>query len=173
MNLDTLISSYMIKKLDFSNVDEVYELCKENTIYYQCCPPFVSKESIKNDMRLTPKNVSLQDKYYVGVYDQSKLICVMDLIDHYPDKTTVYIGFFMMNKRLQNRGIGSKIFQELCVDLSNMGYERVCLSWVKNNQQSENFWLKNGMQVIKETNSDSVGQVVKFAQKLMKKSQKM
>lgn len=173
MNVKMLSQSYVVRKLELSNVDDIYALCKENIMYYRYCPPFVSKESIIQDMCLTPKNVALQDKYYVGFYKENKLICLMDLIDHYPYKNTVYIGFFMVNKKYQNQGIGSKIIRELFCTLSKMGYKKVNLAWVNENKQSENFWLKNGMKVIKQIRSDSVGQVVKLAEKNIWYSQKM
>ena len=60
-----------------------------------------------------PPNKSLRDKYYVGFYDGDVLICVLDLIDKYPNDNTVFIGFFMVNSVFSNRNIGSNIIGDL------------------------------------------------------------
>ena len=52
-------------------------------------------------------------KYYVGFYDGDILVAIMDLIDGYPDSDTAFIGFFIMNRQLQGRQIGTSIIQEL------------------------------------------------------------
>ncbi len=68
----------------------------------------------------------------------------MDLIDAYPDESTAFIGFFMTNTAIQNRGIGTRIVQELGRYLKSQGYKHIRLGWVKGNFQSESFWHKNG-----------------------------
>ena len=82
------------------------------------------------------------DKYYLGYYDGEKLIAVMDLILHYPDKDTAFIGFFMTDVSVQNAGIGSVIIDMLCSCLKNYGFSSIRLGWVKGNPQVEHFWKK-------------------------------
>jgi ribosomal protein S18 acetylase RimI-like enzyme len=55
----------------------------------------------------------------------------MDLIDGYPEETCAFIGFFMMDVRYQNRGIGTEVLRRcireqlkpltLCVFTKNTG----------------------------------------------------
>ena len=95
-------------------------------------------------MKALPPNKELADKYYLGYYDAEKLIAVMDLIRAYPNENTAFIGFFMTDVSVQNTGIGSAIIDELCSYLTEIGFERVRLGWVKGNPQSKHFWHKNG-----------------------------
>ena len=95
-------------------------------------------------MNALPPNKDMCDKYYVGYYDENKLIAVMDLIMAYPDTSTAFIGFFMTDVSVQNMGIGSRIIEELCVNLSRTGTASLRLGWVKGNPQAEHFWHKNG-----------------------------
>ena len=79
----------------------------------------------------------------------------MDLIDGYPDSDTAFIGFFMMNRQLQGRRIGTHIIQELCLYLKETGLRRVLLAIDKDNPQSNAFWAKNGFSVIREIKQEA------------------
>lgn len=68
----------------------------------------------------------------------------MDFIMAYPDEKTAFIGFFMTEVSVQNTGIGSKIINNLCSCLTDIGLSVVRLGWVKGNPQAEHFWHKNG-----------------------------
>lgn len=135
---------YQVRKLTRSDVAEVFSLCKGNPLYYRYCPPFVTEQSILDDMAALPKGKSQKDKYYVGFFDRNNLIAVMDLIHAYPDDSTAFIGFFMVSTLVQHRGIGSEIIEQLCRHLKNLGYEHIRLGWPKGDPQSEAFWKKNG-----------------------------
>lgn len=142
---ETLFSSqYRVRKLSDGDVSEIYELCSRNTLYYQYCPPFVSEQSILEDMNVLPPGKEMRDKYYLGFYDGRKLIAVMDLIMAYPDESTAWIGFFMTDLSIQNTGTGSRIIDELCTVLSRSGISNIRLGWVRGNPQAEHFWHKNG-----------------------------
>lgn len=158
IEISCLSSVYTVKMLTEKNIDEIISLCKENTLYYEHCPPFVTEELIKEDITALPPGKSLSDKYYLGFYDGDKLMAVMDLIDSYPDDKTAFIGFFMMDKDYQGNGTGSKIISELIANLTNT--QKVRLAWVKTNPQAEHFWLKNGFTPVKETLSQDGHNVI-------------
>lgn len=143
MNVSLLSDKYLVRRIDYSDVAKVYELCCNNSLYYQHCPPFVSTQSIIDDMSALPPNKDFFDKYYVGYYEGDKLIAVMDLIMAYPDESTAFIGFFMTDTSVQNNGIGSTIIDELCAALYHIGVSSLRLGWVKGNPQAEHFWHKN------------------------------
>lgn len=124
-------------------IEEMFLLCKENTTYYRYCPPFVTKESLLEDMKKLPPNKKMKDKYYIGIYEDKVLLGLADIIFKYPNQQTVFIGFFMMNLLYQSKGIGSQIIQELCNYFSENDFQKVRLAYVKGNVQSESFWLKN------------------------------
>ena len=96
--MDELLFSkkYYIRKLQKNDIDQIYDLCSKNHLYYQYRPPYVTRKSIESDMMALPNNIDFKDKYYVGYFKNEKLIAVLDLIDGYPKKDVVFIGFFMM-----------------------------------------------------------------------------
>lgn len=160
MNVDDFSKKYVVRKLQKDDISQIYELCSNNPLYYQYCPPFVSYSSIEEDMVVLPGGITSENKHYVGYYDKDKLIAVLDLIDGYPKKDTIFVGFFMCDIHIQRCGVGTSIIQELLGYIKTMGYKTVRLAWVKGNPQAEHFWIKNGFEVVKETLSTTGNSVL-------------
>ena len=153
-DLAKLSSRYSVRYMDDSDAADILDFCLQNTQYYLYCGKQPSLELIVNDLHLTPPNTPPDAKYYVGFYENGVLVAIMDLIDGYPDSDSAYIGFFMMNKRLQGRQIGSGIIRDLCRYIKETGISRIRLAIDKGNPQSTHFWKKNGFSVIKEVEQD-------------------
>ncbi|WP_419008499.1 hypothetical protein [Holdemanella porci] len=54
-------------------------------------------------------------------------MAVLDLIDGYPKKDILFIGFFMMDISIQKNGVGSAIVNELIDYLTTLKYKEVRL----------------------------------------------
>lgn len=52
---------------------------------------------------------------------------------------TAFIGFFMMNKSLQGRGVGTALVSEVLAYLTALGFAAVRLGIDKENPQSNHF----------------------------------
>ena len=137
---------YHVRCLHDADIPDVYSLCCGNPQYYRYCPPFVTEQSIRDDMKALPPRKDSSDKYYVGYFDGERLIAVMDFIMAYPDEETAFIGFFMVENSIQRKGVGSGLIDELCRYLKSLGIKEIRLGWVSDNPQAANFWHKNGFQ---------------------------
>lgn len=144
MNVTGLSSQYTVRRMTESDIDRIYELSVGNPLFYQYCPPFVTKESIRKDMEALPPGTTGEDKFYVGFFEDGRLIAVMDLVLNYPDARTSFIGLFMMAREKQGQGIGSRIVSGCASYIRSLGYEFIRLGYAKGNPQSESFWKKNG-----------------------------
>lgn len=113
LNVNEFSKHYQVKKLNNKDVDDIYNLCLSNPLYYEYCPPMVSKESVLEDLVALPQGVTLNEKYYVGFYENGKMVAVMDLIDGYPKEKIAFIGFFMTDASVHNTGVGSAIFSDV------------------------------------------------------------
>lgn len=145
MNYMKFSKAYQVRRLNDNDIPSILALCEKNTQFYKHCPPFVTPQSIKNDMQAIPQRKigQEQDKYYLGYFDEAKLVAVMDFIDHYPTGQSCFIGFFMVEYDLQRTGIGSSIITELCEYLTRLDYKYIRLGYVDGNEQSKSFWMKN------------------------------
>ncbi|MBR0374637.1 MAG: GNAT family N-acetyltransferase [Mogibacterium sp.] len=152
LEISKLSSKYAIRRLDDTDVDSILALCEGNTQYYQYCEAEPTREQILSDLHITPPGIEPQDKYYVGFYQGESLAAVMDLVDGYPEPDVAYIGFFMMDKALQGRQIGSAIIREAAEYLKSVGKTIIMLAIDKGNPQSTHFWEKNGFVIIREVN---------------------
>lgn len=142
--IEHLSKQYTVKQLADADVAAVYALCKGNPLYYQYCPPFVTEDSIRADRKALPPSKTLDDKYYLGFYEGGILVAVMDLILGFPNEETAFVGFFMMKKEYQGKGLGTALMEEVYAYLRECRFKSVRLCFVKGNPQSEHFWLKNG-----------------------------
>ena len=145
MDITKLSNTYDIKYLTEQDIPQIMELCKGNPQYYKHCPPEVSEESIRKDMTALPPRKTKDDKHYFGFFDGNKLVAVMDLIEKYPNENTAFVGFFMMNKEYQGKGVGSRIISEMC-DVLRKYFRYIRLGYVSTNMQARNFWMKNGFE---------------------------
>ena len=134
-----LSSRYGARRLCDSDVGAVYRLSAGNHIFYKYCPPCVTLESIREDMKVLPPVKSGEDKFYVGFFDGSMLTAVMDLILKYPNAETAYIGLFMVDSASQGKGTGTAIIEECLCFLKRQGLRRARLGFAKGNCQSEAF----------------------------------
>ncbi len=148
IDIEALSSKYTVRRLSVDDLERIHTLSLGNPLFFQYCPPFVTRESILADMRALPPGITPDDKYYVGFFQDDKLIAVMDLITNYPDTHTVFIGLFMMEKSEQGRGIGSGIVSECAHFFKSVGSHYIRLGFAKGNPQSEAFWRKNGFEPV-------------------------
>lgn len=144
MEIGSLSSSFAVRQLNAEDIEAIYDLCCKNEIFYQYHPPFVTKESIAEDMAALPPGKDFKDKFFVGFFENETLVAIMDLILDYPATGIALIGLFMMNLNRQNKGIGSKIIQECRRYLQMSGFHKIRIGVDKNNPQSNAFWRKNG-----------------------------
>lgn len=144
LDIQKLSSHYEVRRLEKENIDQIYDLCKENPLFYEYHPPFVTKESIEDDIKALPPRKEYKDKYFIGFFEGEMLVAFMDLILDYPNEKTAFIGFFMMNRDYQGKGIGTHIIDEAFAYLKEKDFEKVRLAYAKGNPQSEAFWTKNG-----------------------------
>lgn len=154
LDISKFSNTYEVRRLKAEDVENIYALCRANTQYYQYCKKEPSVELIQQDMVITPPNISLSKKYYVGFFDQDELVAVMDFIDGYPSEEYVFIGFFMMNIAYQGKGIGTNIITDLCTYCQEVGITKMRLGIDKENPQSNYFWKKNGFEVIREVKQE-------------------
>ena len=142
---------YQVRQLTQEDIPAVLRLMQGNTLYFQYCGGDAgpSEASIRRDMSIVPTGKTLEDKYYVGFFQDETLAAIMDLIDGYPEDDIAFVGFFMMNASLQGTGEGTRIISRLCSQLKKQGSRAVRLGTDKGNPQSTHFWRKNEFQVIR------------------------
>ena len=68
MNISELSSEYEVRRLTEDDVDIVYQLSLGNPMYFEYCPPAVTKESIIQDMSALPPRTTKKRKVLCGIF---------------------------------------------------------------------------------------------------------
>ena len=157
IDISKLSKQYDVRALDDSDTDMILDVYKENDLFFQYCEAEPTRQQVIEDMHITPPGKDLASKYFIGFYQDTELVAVLDLIDGYPEPEIAYIGMFMMNIRRQGKQIGSAIISEVERYLKETGRKAVRLAINKGNPQSTHFWKKNGYIVFREVNKDGWG----------------
>ena len=160
LDINKVSSTYNVRLLTIDDVEACYELCMGNPLYYEYHPPIITKEGIIEDMSALPPSIQMDQKYYIGFFDQETLVAIMDIIDGYPKPTCLYIGFFMMAKGYQGKQMGTTLIHEFISYAKSLSFYDIQLGYMKENKQSEHFWLKQGFNAIGEKAIDE-GIVIK------------
>lgn len=145
-----LSSRFQVRKLTETDLEQVLVLYQTNPLYFEHFPPLPSLESLANDLVDCPPGKSLSDKYFLGFWEQNRLVAVLDLIDGYPTAEVAYIGLFMVDRAYQGTSLGSALIGEVLAGLP-VGLKRVRLGYVSSNPQAKAFWLKNAFVPTGET----------------------
>ena len=145
MNIPSLSRKYQVRRIEETNLPALLQLCQSNPLFYEHCPPKPSVETLTADLQALPPRKTLTDKYYLGFWDDDGLLAALDLILRFPNDETAFIGFFMLHKRLQGTGTASAIIQDLFAHLRTE-FRFVRLGYVQTNEQSRNFWRKQGFE---------------------------
>lgn len=149
INIETVTEKYTVGKLSEEHLPAVLTLYDGNPLYTFYCPPKPSLISLKQDLVDLPPGKSIEDKYFLGYWQQEELVAIVDIISGYPEAGTAYIGLFMVDAAYQGRGLGSQLVDDLLACLAK-DFKAVRLGFIKGNPQAQHFWLKNGFQVVKE-----------------------
>lgn len=144
LNIKDLSGKYLVRRLSVEEAADIYKLCIGNPTYYRYIKSEPTMENISEVFIELPPGITAEDKYFVGFYEEERLIAIMDLITRYPDKETALIGWFMMEKEFQGKGLASGIISEVLASLREYGFRKVRLGYIKGNEESRSFWTRNG-----------------------------
>ena len=61
INIKLLSDTLTVRKLHVADADLIYNLCADNQLFYQYHPPFVTRESILQDMEALPPGKNASD----------------------------------------------------------------------------------------------------------------
>ncbi|MBR0482002.1 MAG: GNAT family N-acetyltransferase [Firmicutes bacterium] len=140
-----LSTQYSVKSIKEEDIQDVYNLCKNNRRYYMYLHERPSMKNLTEVISKLPDGTGMEDKHFVGFYDQGgKLIALLDLITGYKEPDDAFIGWFIVDAEKQGRGIGSQLFADIRAALSGLGYDKLRLGCVKENKEAESFWTSQG-----------------------------
>ena len=73
MEIQKLSKKYIVRKLNDTDIDKIYEVMRGNPQYFQYCPPMATAQSIADDMNALPPRTTYDDKYYIDEIEKIRL----------------------------------------------------------------------------------------------------
>ena len=144
LDIGALSTSHEVRRITPEDISDVYELCRSNRKYYEYAGAAPTVESLTEIITRVPDGAGEGNKCFVGFYDGERLAAVLDLITGYPEGNDAFIGWFMVDGRLQRQGIGSRIFADVRAAMAGQGYDLLTLSCEKENREAIAFWQAQG-----------------------------
>ena len=80
---------YNVHKLSEAHLPAMFALCAGNPLYYEKCGTPLTLDSLRADLSACPPNAELNQKHFVGLWDGSQLVAMLDLIENWPEDGTV------------------------------------------------------------------------------------
>lgn len=156
LDIQALATSYDVRRITEEDITDVYRLCKNNERYYEYLKMQPTVDSLTEVISQLPDGVGEKDKFFVGFYEDGRLVAVMDLITGYPESDDAFIGWFMVDGPMQGKGIGSRIFADVRAAMKGQGYDYLSLGCIKENKEAIAFWTAQGFQPTgKETSNEN------------------
>lgn len=136
-------TQYQVRRMTEEDLPELLALAQGNPTYYEHLHTHPSLEGLREALTALPPRKTAEDKYFLGYFQEGRLMAALDLITAYPTPEITFIGWFILRKDLQGRGTGTALMTELLSFLKAQGFLHVRLGRVKSNPESRAFWLKN------------------------------
>lgn len=149
-NAEILSTTHKVRNINQEDISDVYALCKSNQKYYEYTNSAPTVESLTEIISRIPEGAGASDKHFVGFYDGDRLVSVLDLITGYPEGNDAFIGWFMVDGKLQRQGIGSQIFADVRAAMAGQGFDYMSLFCEKENEEAIAFWQAQGFKPTEE-----------------------
>lgn len=151
LSLSSALPEFQIRTIRPPDFPAVYQLEQTNTEYFlaiQGAPP--SYEECVRSISMLPPNTSPSQKLFLGIYKDSSLIGLLDLVEGYPDTHTLYIGLLMIEGTKHRQGYGTCITHALIHAAQIRGFTSLRLAVIDTNLQGAAFWKKLGFSVLRK-----------------------
>ena len=148
--LKNQLTEYEIRTITKLNFAQAFEVYNTNQDFFRLTEgKNATIESSISDIEAVPPNFDIEQKIYVSIWKDSKVLCVLDLLQDYPTQTCVYIGLLMIHGDFHGRKIGSTILTAVLNAARIFGHKSIQLGVIENNTSGISFWLSHGFDKIK------------------------
>jgi len=138
--LTELCARFAVRELTAADIPEMLRVAQSNPLFYRYMRPDPTAENLAADLLALPPRRTLADKHFFGWFEGARLVAMMDLIVHHPQRDMAFIGWFILDGAVQGRGLGRQLVSEVLAMLRRQDVTEVRLGRIEGNPQSEHFW---------------------------------
>ena len=130
-------------KLTEQNIGEIFRICSDNSAYFEHMRETPSVEKLAKLLAAIPPGADLAHKKNIGFRQQGRLVGYLELIESYPERDHILTGFFIIEKAVQSRGLGSAIINSVLAEYAASDFKIAILSHASTDEKAKAFWQKN------------------------------
>ena len=138
------LSPFSRRGLTDEDLPALLALCESNPAYYELYGERPTLENLTQALRELPPGCRAEQKAFLGFFEETGLVAVMDVVRGYPDDRAAYVGLLMVDGAYHGRGIGSQVARAELRRLRAEGFSRVRLAYIQGNEPARRFWTKLG-----------------------------
>ena len=101
--------------------------------------------------------------YSIRSLKSKEIFGILELYHGYPDKSTIWIGQFVIDKKHQQQGIGKEIIAEVRHQAVQNGFSKISIGVHLKNWPALRFWSANGFDKIRGIFGDKEYGIDKFS----------
>ena len=146
LDFQAFSTHFSVRRITEADIADVYVLARMNHRYYRQLGTRPSIAGLTEIITNVPSDAGSVGKYFVGFFEDDDLVAVMDIITGYPDATSAFIGWFMVDVNRQGLGIGSSILADVRAACSAQGITRFVLRCPEPNTEAMQFWTAQGFE---------------------------
>ena len=99
--IKSISASCQVRRLTEEDLPELLALAKDNPTYYRYMGEEPTLEGLRGDLTKLPPRTTSEDKYFLGYFRDGRLWGALDLILHFPNPETAFVGWFILRKDLE------------------------------------------------------------------------
>jgi hypothetical protein len=139
------IVGYSIRQLGYTDQGILQELCEkcsgnENIIVGSS----QENQACLVILKELPPGKSFEDKFVLGIFDDSNLIGVLDMVRDFPVKGELILGLMMFDPTFTGKGLRKKIHDCIIKWATNQKFDKLRLDVTADNSESYDFWKNIG-----------------------------
>ena len=149
LDIQSLGTNYDVRRITAADIADVYRLARSNRAFYEQLGVKLTVEGLTDVITRAPEGAGANSKLFFGFYDPvddgyQELVAVMDLIMGYPEASSAFIGWFMVDAARQGQGIGSDIFADVRASMAAQGFTALELACPAHDEGARAFWETQG-----------------------------
>lgn len=133
--------------------------------FFLCCNDFFqlteNRTPQKGDfifnLEELPPDKSKEDKYVFGVFHNSEIIAIVDMVRDFPEEKGWIIGLFLIHPAYREKGFGKELHGAVKLWVKKMGGEKLWIGVVEDNIKGYGFWRHIGYEEVKRTGPKLLG----------------
>ena len=146
------LPQYEIKQITKHNFKEIFEVYEANQDFFVLTQgKEATIESSIGDIIAMPPNCDISQKIFVSMWEDGKVIAVLDLIERFPNEDFIWIGLLLVHSDYHGQKLGSGILEGVLAAAKARGYKAIQIGVIESNIKAISFWKRHGFEILRNS----------------------